>query len=111
MERSPMISQQDTQGVAIDGWKDLLSHIRKPCLLADFDLHMQVHPDYNTAPDGLSVSDGKGTPSQSSRPVCQKSESLTVKCRVADMVAAGVVLMAVMTLLCGMVRMCCCMRK
>lgn len=111
MERSLMNSQQDTQGIAVDGWKDLLHVIRKPCLLADLDLHMQVHPDYETAPDGVSVADGKGKPSESARPVCQKTESLTVKCRVADMIAAGMVLMAVMVLLGGMVRMCCCMRK
>ena len=111
MESSPTISKQDTQGIAVDGWKDLLDKMRKPCLLADLDLHMQVHPDYDTAPDGVSVSDGKGKSLPSARPICQKIESFTVKCRVADMVVAGMVLAAVMVLLCGMVRMCCCMKR
>ena len=107
MEQSPAVSQNCSSGVAINGWKDMLDKIRRPCLLADFDLQMQVHPDYATAPESVSKSGN----AQSKTPLCDKSETITVKCRVADMVAAGLVASVAIGLLCCCKHMCHWMKK
>ena len=96
MEQSSAVSQGCESGVAINGWKDMLVKARRPCLLADLDLKMQLHPDYATAPESASQSGN----SQSSAPLCDKSETITVKCRVADMVAAGLIASVAIALLC-----------
>ena len=98
MEQSSAVSQNGSSGVAINGWKDVLDKVRRPCLLADLDLQMQVHPDYATAPDSVSKSGN----AQSSAPICDKSETITVKCRVADMLAVGLIVSV------GIGLMCCC---
>ena len=107
MEQSPAVSQNRSSGVAINGWKDVLDKIRRPCLLADLDLQMQVHPDYATAPESVS----KSQDSQSPAPLCDKSETITVKCRVADMVAAGLIASVAIALLCCGKHVCHWMKK
>ena len=106
-------NQSQGSGVAAGGgatmWKDLFGKIRKPCLSASLDLQMQVHPDYDTAPDGGSTS-GNGQKGGQT-PICDKSETITVKWRIADMVAVGMLTSVAISLLCGVKHLCCFMKK
>ena len=103
MEQSNHTSETNSAGM----WKDLCRKVRKPCLTMDLDLQMQVYPDYDAAPS-QSASDGKaaGNGAQSQGAICDKHETVTVKWRIADMVAVGMMASVAVSLLCCVKHMC-----
>ena len=92
-------------------WQDLCRKVRKPCLVMDLDLQMQVYPDYDATPSqgsqGTQKAGGQAQQQNvAEQAICDKQETISVKWRIADMVVVGMIASVTMSLLCCVKHMC-----